>query len=158
MAAITAKRHYRQAETLIRATGARVTWPRIEVLAALLAAEHALTHLELEQRVDRAREIDRVTIYRVLDWLTAQSLAHKIAGNDRIWRFNAAGHAHGGEHAHFQCNRCGTVLCLDEFAADPAVRLPKGFRPQQIDLTVKGLCAGCIPVRERDAPVYRHRH
>jgi len=156
----TTKRHHRQAEVLIRDTGSRVTRPRIAVLAALLAAERALTHQELEQRMNRALGVDRVTIYRVLDWLTAQLLAHKIAGDDRVWRFNAAGHVHGGEHAHFKCNRCGTVLCLDGFSANPKVRLPAGFRPQQIERTVKGLCAGCIPadVRKRGVAIPQQRY
>ncbi len=152
------KRQYRQAETLIRGTGARLTQPRVEVLATLLAAEHALSHHELEQRIDRSFDIDRVTIYRVLDWLTAQGLAHRIAGDDRVRRFNAAGHAHEGAHAHFECKRCGTVLCLDEFSAAPAVRLPRGFRPQHYELTVKGLCAGCGPSRRADAQTPAHRH
>lgn len=153
-----AKRHYRQAETLIRGTGARLTRPRVEVLAALLAAEQALSHHELEERIDRSFDIDRVTIYRVLDWLTAQGLAHRIAGDDRVRRFNAAGHAHEGAHAHFQCERCGTVLCLDEFSAAPVVRLPRGFRPQHYELTVKGLCAGCGPARRADSRPPAHRH
>lgn len=160
MSATPAKRpnrHFRQAESLIRGTGARLTRPRVEVLAALLAAEQALSHHELEERIDRSFDIDRVTIYRVLDWLTAQGLAHRIAGDDRVRRFNAAGHAHEGAHAHFQCSGCGTVLCLDEFSPAPAVRLPRGFRPQQFELTVKGLCAGCGPSRSaRAAPAHRH--
>lgn len=139
-----AQKNIDQAEMLIRGTGARVTRPRMEVLAALLAAERALTHHEVERRLNRAHGIDRVTVYRVLDWLTANGLAHKIAGDDRVWRYNAAGQEHAGQHAHFKCNRCGTVLCLDELGAKSAVRLPAGFRSQQVELTVKGLCAGCV--------------
>jgi Fur family transcriptional regulator, ferric uptake regulator len=139
------KQYHQQAEAMIRSTGSRVTAQRIEVLATLLAAERALTHQELEQRVDRGREIDRVTIYRVLEWLTGQDLAHRIAGDDRIWRFNAAGHAHEGDHAHFQCNVCSTVFCLEGLSTASPVRLPRGFRTQQVELTVRGLCANCTP-------------
>lgn len=157
---MTTKRHHEQAEALIRGTGARVTAPRIEVLAALLAAERALTHLELEQRIERGRGMDRVTIYRVLEWLTGQDLAHRIAGDDRTWRFNAAGHAHDGDHAHFQCSACSTVFCLESYSPNPALRLPRGFRPQQVELTVRGLCAKCTPaVAQKGAgPAQRHRH
>ncbi len=154
------KRHYRQAETLIRGTGARLTRPRVGVLATLLAAEQALSHHELEQRIDRSFDVDRVTIYRVLDWLTAQGLAHRIAGDDRVRRFNAAGHVHEGSHAHFQCNACSTVFCLEESSPGPLIRLPRGFRPQQVELTVKGLCAKCTPsaAHKASAPALRHRH
>lgn len=132
-----------QAETMIRASGARVTRARIGVLAALLAAERALTHHEIEKRVNRAHGIDRVTVYRVLEWLTANEFAHKIAGDDRVWRFNTAEHDHARQHAHFQCNRCGTVICLEELGARSNIKLPPGFHAQQLELTVKGLCAGC---------------
>ncbi len=145
-----------QAEQAVRATGARMTRPRIMVLAVLLEAERALTHTDVESRLPRAAGVDRVTIYRVLEWLTEQGLAHKIAGDDRVWRFNAAGHTHKGPHAHFQCSDCGQVICLAEEAARPAVKLPAGYKQQQVELTVKGLCAHCVPARPRSTP--RHSH
>lgn len=152
-----AQRRLAQAEGMIRATGARVTQPRVEVLAALLVTGRALTHHEVERRLNRATAIDRVTIYRVLDWLTEQGLAHKIAGDDRVWRYNVAGHVHAREHAHFKCNRCGTVICLEHAGRRPTVRLPAGFRSQEIELTVRGLCAGCVPPSAKSlAHVSRH--
>ncbi|MBI4194214.1 MAG: transcriptional repressor [Betaproteobacteria bacterium] len=139
-----------QAETMIRAAGARVTRARIEMLAALLAAEHALTHHEVEKRVNRAHAIDRVTVYRVLEWLTANELAHKIAGSDRVWRFGATNKEHARQHAHFECNRCGAMICLDEPDTKPHIRLPSGFHAQEVDLLTKGLCAKCAPARRKD--------
>lgn len=141
--------HIHRAETLIRAMGARVTRPRVEVLAALFGARRALTHLELAQQMKRGVRIDRVTIYRVLKWLTSRDLAHKIADDDRVWRFNAAGDQPGPahDHAHFKCKRCGDVICLDAVRAVGSIRLPSGYRRQEVELTVKGLCAECVPAR-----------
>src|SRR5688572_28918318 len=130
-----------QAESMIAATGERVTRPRVAILAALLASNRALSHHEVERRVKRAPAIDRVTVYRVLDWLSTHGLAHKIAGEDRVWRYNAAENAHRS-HAHFQCERCSTVICLDEPRRGPRVRVPRGFVSHEIALTVKGYCAG----------------
>ncbi len=145
------------AEEAIRATGARMTRPRIMVLAILLQAERALTHTEVESRLPRATDVDRVTIYRVLEWLTEQGLAHKIAGDDRVWRFNAAGHAHKGPHAHFKCSDCGEVICLEEASTKPEVKLPTGYKQQQVELTIKGLCADCVPAAKPRATA-RHQH
>lgn len=131
------------AEAMIRKTRKRLTRPRVEVLAVLLAAERALSHHEVERRMKRALAIDRVTVYRVLDWLGEQGLAHKIAGEDRIWRYNAAGHVHSQSHAHFQCGRCGSVICLDESDEKLRVRIPRGFVPHEIVLMVKGFCSSC---------------
>ena len=128
---------------MLRATGERVTRPRVTILAALLASDRALSHHEVEKRVNRALGIDRVTVYRVLDWLSAHGLAHKIAGEDRVWRYNAAEHAHRS-HAHFQCERCGSVICLDEPHPSLRVRVPRGFVSHEVALTVKGRCAACV--------------
>lgn len=145
------------AQQMIRATGARVTNARIRILATLLEAEGALTHADIESRLAEASGIDRVTVYRVLDWLVEQSLAHKISGDDRVWRFNAAGGGHGHEHAHFQCACCQRVICLDDLGRGWAPALPPGFTPLEIQLTVRGLCAECSPDNAGHDPG-QHRH
>lgn len=146
-----------QAKTMLRETGARITRPRVEILAVLLAAERAVSHNEVESRIAGAPGIDRVTVYRVLDWLSEQGLAHKIAGADRAWLYNAAERAHPASHAHFQCERCGTVICLDAYGGKPRVRVPRGFVTRDVALTVKGYCATCVRTerparRTRGAP------
>lgn len=132
------------AQALLVAHGARRTRARIAVLSVLLGAREALTHHEIGRRLVRGSDVDRVTLYRVLEWLTEHGLAHKLAGDDRIWRFSAAGHGHMGTaaHAHFQCNECGKVICLDENPL-PAISLPRGFRRQDVEVTIKGSCAAC---------------
>ena len=140
---MTAALHDR-AEALVRDAAARATRPRIEVLAVLLAARRALTHHEIEHQVKRALGMDRVTIYRVLEWLVARGLAHRISGDDRVWRFNAAHGEHARQrHAHFKCNDCGDVICLETAVAARKPPLPAGYRPQEVELTVKGLCPDC---------------
>jgi Fur family ferric uptake transcriptional regulator len=139
-----------QAEELLRSTGERVTRGRVVVLASLLEAKRALTHGEVETRIERLYEIDRVTVYRVLDWLTQQGLTHRLAGDDRVWRFTAAHEPHprgGGAHPHphFVCNTCGDVICLDAVSATPRVVLPAGYKSEELEVTVKGQCAMCAP-------------
>jgi len=135
--------HAAQAATLLAAKGARLTRSRIEVLTALLRSGEALTHHEVERRLRRGH-VDRVTLYRVLEWLTEQGLAHKLSGDDRVWRFSAAGNArtHGGGHPHFECSSCGKVVCLDE-ARLPAIPLPAGYRRRDVAVTIKGRCDRC---------------
>lgn len=140
------------AEEMLRATGERVTNARIEILATLLRADGALTHADIEGSLAEASGIDRVTVYRVLDWLTEKHLAHKIAGDDRVWRFNVAGTDNEHAHAHFKCNCCNRVICLDDLGRGWTPALPAGFTPQEIDLTIKGLCAECSPENHAHDP------
>ena len=132
------------AEKLLAERGVRTTRARIDVLSVLLAAGQALTHHEVEGRLKKGHDVDRVTLYRVLEWLTEQGIAHKLSGDDRVWRFSVSGRAHAatGAHAHFQCSDCGKVICLDE-ARMPAISLPRGFRRREVEVTVKGSCDAC---------------
>jgi Fur family ferric uptake transcriptional regulator len=139
-------RHYAlvpAAQGRIRAAGQRLTAPRAAVLAVLLGSDSALTHHEVEDVLRSGPGVDRVTVYRVLDWLVSLGLAHRIPGEDRTWRFRANRGASHGPHAHFTCSRCGRTVCLDSVRVPPSVKLPRGFQTQKVELTVQGLCAAC---------------
>jgi Fur family ferric uptake transcriptional regulator len=141
------------AETQLRAAAVRVTGARLKVLAALLDAQRALSHHEVQEAF---AEMDRVTLYRALDCLTDAGLAHKITGDDRVFRFSAGaehdgadGPARHRQHGHFKCTRCAKVFCLDSIGEagllENALResLGKGFRSHDIEFTIKGWCADC---------------
>jgi Fur family ferric uptake transcriptional regulator len=140
------------AEAAIRATGERLTQPRVAVLACLIAMGRAASHLDVAGALAEHHAVDRVTVYRVLEWLVNQGIAHRLAGNDRVWRFmitpgradarSADAPAHG-HHAHFTCETCGQTFCLDKSLPKVEVKLPKGFRTSEIDLVVRGQCAHC---------------
>jgi len=109
------------AEAQLRESGVRVTRARVNVLGALLETRSAASHQDIQ---DRFADMDRVTLYRALDCLTEAGLAHKIASDDRIFRYSAgADHAEHGlhapaqgkqhQHGHFKCTRCARVFCLD---------------------------------------------
>jgi len=137
------------AESQIRATGERLTQPRVAVLAMLLAADHAISHQDVASAIATHRPIDRVTVYRVLDWLVEVGIAHRIAGDDRVWRF-MLNHEHRNhtdgvrqQHAHFTCNQCGQTFCLNDMPGKLNFRLPAGFKSSEVDLTYRGACARC---------------
>ncbi|MDB5841249.1 MAG: Zinc uptake regulation protein [Herminiimonas sp.] len=159
-----------QAETRLREVSVRITAARVKVLAALINAPHAYSHQDMQGTF---ADMDRVTLYRALDCLTAAGLVHKIAGDDRIFRYSAGTEqveskhaAQRHRHGHFQCTRCSKVYCLEGgeaewptgAAASGAVREPtlrqqlqavlhdtlgKGFSGHDIELTIKGWCADC---------------
>lgn len=130
---------------LLAGTGERVTPTRRAVLEVLLAADRALSHHELEQALrERSRHCDRVTLYRVLEWLVSRGLAHKIASEDRVWRFKAARNEEH-RHAHFQCTRCREVFCLEDLQPVFILTLPPGFSYEHAELKVQGVCSDCKP-------------
>ncbi len=133
----------RAAEAMIRNEGGRVTDNRVRVLALLLGEEQAITHREIEERLPD-HHTDRVTLYRVLQWLVDKALIHKISSDDRVWRFHANHDAYMHQHAHFKCTKCAKVVCLEDMPSSVRhLALPSGYRFQEIELTIKGLCKHC---------------
>ena len=130
---------------LIRAAGVKVTRGRVRVLDALHSARQPLSHAELEARLGDPAEpaMDRVTLYRILDSLVACDLALKAVDTRGVFRFSAAAARHRHvDHVHFRCTDCGGVFCLKD-EPPPPPKLPRGFRLQQIDFDLRGLCADC---------------
>lgn len=132
-----------RAAELIASAGQRPTSARIRVLATLLSLTPAVTHHEVDAAIAGAR-MDKVTLYRVLDWLVEHGLAHKIVSDDRVWRFRANDtRAAAHHHAHFQCTTCDQVVCLENVPVTSNVAVPSGFRTEEAELTVRGVCDKC---------------
>lgn len=131
------------AEQLIVNAGQRPTLIRNAVLGALLEADDAISHTELLERLLPLGTFDRVTVYRTLDWLVAQGLAHKVAGAGRAWRFQATRTETMHRHAHFECDQCGKVFCLPDVQPALPAQIPASFTVESIELNIKGTCADC---------------
>ncbi len=131
------------ARNLLQHTSGRVTPARVGVLSILLNANAALSHQEIEQTaLQQGLIVDRVTLYRALDWLVEQGLAHKISGADRTWRYNAqAGVPH--QHAHFHCKDCAQVFCLESLQPTLLFALPNGYQIDEVELNLQGRCPTC---------------
>ncbi|MDE3207617.1 MAG: transcriptional repressor, partial [Pseudomonadota bacterium] len=132
-----------EAERMLRKSGASVTVARIRVLAMLISERRALSHHEIRERLKSGPDIDRVTIYRVLDWLCKAGFAHQVASQDRLLRFGSAPENNWHHHAHFRCIKCDEITCLDGVQPEVDVPLPGGYQLKEIELTVRGICPNC---------------
>ena len=66
-----------QAEAIIWRTGRLGDFGRVRVLAILLAEHRGVTHHEIEERLSGEHRPDRVTFYRVLEWLNEKYFVHR---------------------------------------------------------------------------------
>jgi Fur family transcriptional regulator, ferric uptake regulator len=104
----------------------------------------ALRHCDIERNLT---DVDRVTIYRTLQAFSDKGIIHTIPGSDGAVRYALCrngceeGHHHD-DHVHFVCSVCGTTLCLEQVHV-PAVKLPEGFEPHQVEMVVSGICSKC---------------
>lgn len=139
------------AKARLRAASVRVTSARVNVLAALMDARRAFSHQDVQETF---QEMDRVTLYRALDCLINAGLAHKIAGDDRVFRYSAgtewldAGNAGAStaqdvasaqhQHIHFKCTRCAKVFCLDNVVpAGPLTDMLSVLGPERRLTTIR---------------------
>jgi Fur family ferric uptake transcriptional regulator len=144
-------------ESTIRARGARATPARVRVLSLLHSARGPLSHGDIEGLLSKEAlpEMDRVTLYRVLDWLVDVELAHKATNARGVFCFTpATPNLEHTQHVHFRCTGCGSVICLDS-PPPPPPELPKGFRLARMELDINGECRGCAkghPRSRRHSP------
>jgi Fur family transcriptional regulator, ferric uptake regulator len=131
----------------LRERGIRLTRQRRVVVQVM---ENASRHLDAEEILDRARQIDphitQVTVYRTLDLLKVQGLI------DELDLLHLRGHRHYYEshgprdHIHVACIRCGKVR---EFESQLYEDLKAQIsRDCGIEITISrtevgGLCADC---------------
>jgi Fur family ferric uptake transcriptional regulator len=137
-------------EQQLRATGLRVTRPRVAVLDVLAQGGH----LDVEEITRQVRErLDSVStqaVYDVLGALSRAGLARRIEPAGSHARYEARV---GDNHHHLVCRSCGTIEdvdcavddrpCLDSGAAH-------GFEVDEAEVTFWGLCPSCQRERRAD--------
>ncbi|ADC62495.1 Fur family transcriptional regulator [Allochromatium vinosum] len=135
-----------RAESLCQQRGVRLTAQRRRVLSILCAAERPLGAYEiLESMREGARALAPPTVYRALDFLLEQGLAHKI---ESLHAFVGCTHP---EHPHASqfliCAECGRVTELEDAAITRSLTLAAsetGFRPSRPVVELIGTCADCV--------------
>jgi len=130
-------------EDILAGLKLRRTPARILLLSMLLRAKSPLTHDDLFARVRRGN-IDRVTVYRMLQTFINAGIVHRIDPGDRLWRFAVCGTVHQGHcHPHFTCRVCGTVECLNDVALPRLEELRPAYSVEEQEVYMRGLCARC---------------
>ena len=122
-----------------------VTDGRKKILELFLNSEGALEHADIEKKT--GENFDRVTVYRTLQTFVEKGIIHHIPTTDNsilyaLCKDNCEAGHHHDNHVHFVCDVCNKTICLDDVTV-PAVKLPKGFTPEQAEMVVKGVCADC---------------
>jgi Fur family ferric uptake transcriptional regulator len=122
----------------------RSTPTRQEILHLFLKKDYALSHGDIENEI--ADDLDRVTVYRTLKTFSDKGLIHKVLDDEGSLKYalcteacSAVEHRH--EHVHFKCTRCGQTNCLK--VDIPLVKLPKGYKPKEVNLLIQGTCQNC---------------
>lgn len=149
-------------QTRLEAAGLRRTLATRAVLGLFLAQpQGALSHAQALSALNaRGLDINRVTLYRLLDRLAACGVLQRHADDARTWRFSLAGGAPSAGAPRFECDACHRQFRLTN-ASEPTRAVATdlfralalmGHQGQRLDLSVHGTCAGCMPTAYGIAP------
>jgi Fur family zinc uptake transcriptional regulator len=141
-----------QAADLCKARGERLTPIRQQVLSALYATHRPVSAYELIESIDRGshdgaepKKLAPVTIYRTLDFLIAQGLAHRLESRNAFIACPLH-HAPDDLVIFMICESCGGVdeVCSEQLGqALNDVTGHHGFKPQMRVIELAGTCAHC---------------
>ncbi len=132
-------------QKLLKNNRLSVTETRTALLQLFLNSTGALSHAAIEKATKA--KFDRVTIYRTLQSFLEKGIVHTIPTGDNSIQYALCkgecteGHHHDN-HVHFICKDCGTAYCLDHVEI-PTIKLPKGFKGEDFEVVVKGICDTC---------------
>ena len=151
------------ANGLLAAAGLRRTPVRLAVLGVLKGAARPLGVAEVLEHLPS--DTDAVTVYRTLNTFTRERIVHRVRGEDRTARYALgdaadvapaataskrqesarAKPAHG--HAHFVCDTCGGVECLEESKIPKtlvsALRVAPRYAVTYPEILLHGTCPNC---------------
>lgn len=120
----------------------RNTQTKEAVLKVLTKAGKAMSRDAIEQKIKI--DINRATIYRVLNRFCQDGVLHKVVAEDGKQYFAACidceDKALAGHHFHFRCIQCETIECLPVSVNFTA---PKGYKVKGVNCIVYGFCKDC---------------
>lgn len=121
-------------------SGRRLTRQREQVYRVLLGRRDHPTADEVFVRAKREMpDISHATVYNCLDALVQCGLVKRVQLHHGASRFCP----NMQEHCHFYCDACDNVFDIPLPAGKPAVAMPKGFRADQYEIAIRGMCPDC---------------
>lgn len=111
------------------------------IIEVVMGAEQALSENEIRERL--VGNYDRTTFYRSFKTLEEHKIVHKIVVDNQLVKYALdMATSHKDEHAHFYCNACSTVKCMDNVPVQK-YQLPEGYSDAATEVLIKGTCANC---------------
>ena len=158
MTKLAIKRTLQNADEICKATGSKLTAKRKRALTILLEAPGPISAYELiEEYKQRYKEpLTAMSAYRMLNFLVAETLAHKLL---TVNKYAACEHINC-DHAHHLpqfliCDNCESVEEVG-IKKDTLDKLKNGieqtgFTLNEQQLELHGLCRSCLPDVQSDS-------
>jgi len=134
-------------EELLADHGIDTTLHRSTVLDVFIRDNRSRTPQDILEEVRKKKDIDKVTLYRILDLFVEKRIIRRITTFSGPMQYEILCEKHRPNHPHFVCRRCGQMECLDDMDLTGFKNQLKGKRKlkiEDIDLKLEGVCPECV--------------
>ncbi|MBW2608144.1 MAG: transcriptional repressor [Deltaproteobacteria bacterium] len=132
---------------LLEKSGLGSTPNRLKVLEVIGNNNYPLNPREIIDILSRSTDINRVTVYRILDLLVGKKLIDRISSGGRSFHYGLAPNEHHQPHPHFYCRECGSMECLNPESLHLDIKPLNRTFPGLIDnveVRLDGICKICL--------------
>lgn len=120
----------------------RSTPTKEAVLSVLADSKKAMSQDAIMKKV--SLEMDRATVYRVLNRFCEDGILHRIVAEDGKQYFAVCIKCDekklADHHFHFRCTKCETIECLP---IPVQFSLPQGYDVESVNCILTGFCKEC---------------
>ena len=117
----------------LKQAGYKITKPRQLVIDYFKKNKHPISVKKIYQSLEN--DLDKVTIYRILEVLEEVGIVFKEYGNE-----GATYYLSNKYHHHIVCNKCGHIECVP---CNHIFKTIKNFSNIKHQLSLTGLCNKC---------------
>jgi len=120
---------------------------RVRVLEVIGGNSSPLSAQDIYTILSRTSNINRVTVYRILDVLAEKGLVERLSGGGRSLVYGLAANEHHPAHPHFHCRSCGALQCLQPGSLKVDLQgIERSFAGEitGVEVRVDGICKNCL--------------
>jgi len=133
--------------SLLEESGLGHTPNRQRVLEVIGNNNGPLSAQQIFDTLSRTDNINRVTVYRILDLLVEKGLVDRISGGGRSFVYGLAPNENHPAHPHFYCKSCGNLECLTPQSLNVDLQDMQRTFPgviENVEVRVDGVCKNCL--------------
>jgi Fur family transcriptional regulator, ferric uptake regulator len=123
------------------------THNRLKILEIIGNNNRPLSAQDVFDTLSRSEEINRVTVYRILDLLVEKGIIERISSGGRSFHYGLAPNKNHPSHPHFYCKLCGNLECLNPEDIQLEIEEIRRTFPgiiEKVEVRFDGVCKTCL--------------
>lgn len=137
---------------LIKEKGIEPISNRVRVLELIGSNPTPMAAQDILTAFRRSEEINRVTIYRILDLLVEKGLVQRLSSGGRGLIYGLSPNENHPPHPHFRCKSCGVLQCMQpDTITLNILEIQRSFAGEisNVEIRIDGTCGNCLKAAKK---------